>query len=93
MVSFLLTGAEFHLTSTLSDNVISVHDLTVYNLPLLCTVTQTKGATAFDLDLKVCHVKAIELYSHSSTTIDVLSPADYSGEISSTVVKIVFIEG
>lgn len=37
-----------------SDNVISVHDLTVFNLPLLCTVTQTKGATAFDLDLKVC---------------------------------------
>lgn len=36
-----------------SDNVISIHDLTVYNLPLLCTITQTKGATAFDLDLKV----------------------------------------
>lgn len=43
---------EHQIIVSLSDNVISVHDLTVYNLPLLCTVTQTKGATAFDLDLK-----------------------------------------
>lgn len=43
---------EHQIIVSLSDNVISVHDLTVFNLPLLCTVTQTKGATAFDLDLK-----------------------------------------
>lgn len=54
MISLYITNTEFHPIMTLSDNVISVHDLTVYNLPLLCTVTQTKGATAFDLDLKVC---------------------------------------
>ncbi|KAG0702685.1 Vam6/Vps39-like protein [Chionoecetes opilio] len=43
---------EHQIIVSLSDNVISVHDLTVFNLPLLSTVTQTKGATAFDLDLK-----------------------------------------
>ena len=35
------------------DNMISVHDLTVFNLPLLLAMPQTKGATAFDLDIKV----------------------------------------
>ncbi|KAG7163431.1 Vam6/Vps39-like protein-like [Homarus americanus] len=32
--------------------IIVVHDLTAFNLPLLCTLSQTKGATAFDLDIK-----------------------------------------
>lgn len=54
VIELYKTATEFHPMMTPSDNVISVHDLTVYNLPLLCTVTQTKGATAFDLDLKVC---------------------------------------
>lgn len=53
MINFYRNAVEFHMTMTIADNVISVHDLTVYNLPLLCTVSQTKGATAFDLDLKV----------------------------------------
>ncbi|XP_071515409.1 vam6/Vps39-like protein [Panulirus ornatus] len=43
---------EHQIIVSLSDNVVSVHDLTVFNLPLLCTMTQTKGATAFDLDIK-----------------------------------------
>lgn len=52
MVTFM-HALKFYHNFYFSDNVISVHDLTVFNLPLLCTVTQTKGATAFDLDLKV----------------------------------------
>lgn len=43
---------EHQIIVSLSDNVVSVHDLTVFNLPLLCILTQTKGATAFDLDIK-----------------------------------------
>lgn len=43
---------EHQIIVSLSDNVVSVHDLTVFNLPLLSTLTQTKGATAFDLDIK-----------------------------------------
>ncbi|XP_042232169.1 vam6/Vps39-like protein isoform X2 [Homarus americanus] len=43
---------EHQIIVSLSDNVVSVHDLTAFNLPLLCTLSQTKGATAFDLDIK-----------------------------------------
>ncbi|XP_045614549.1 vam6/Vps39-like protein [Procambarus clarkii] len=43
---------EHQIIVSLSDNVVSIHDLTAFNLPLLCTLTQTKGATAFDLDIK-----------------------------------------
>ncbi|XP_068220684.1 vam6/Vps39-like protein isoform X3 [Palaemon carinicauda] len=40
------------LSGEKTNGVISVHDLTVFNLPLLLTMPQTRGATAFDLDIK-----------------------------------------
>ena len=36
-----------------SDNIISIHDLTVYNFPLLSTMNNTRGASVFDLEIKV----------------------------------------
>ena len=33
--------------------MISVHDLTVFNFPLLTTMPETKGAVDFDIDVKV----------------------------------------
>ncbi|KAK7078072.1 Vam6/Vps39-like protein, partial [Halocaridina rubra] len=43
---------EHQIIVSLSDNMISVHDLTVFNLPLLLSMQQTKGASTFDLDIK-----------------------------------------
>ncbi|CAL4087633.1 unnamed protein product, partial [Meganyctiphanes norvegica] len=37
---------------TEENNIVSVHDLTVFNLPLLSTMSQTRGATTFDLDIR-----------------------------------------
>ncbi|KAK4324087.1 hypothetical protein Pmani_005270 [Petrolisthes manimaculis] len=59
---------EHQIIVSLSDNVISVHDLTVFNLPLLCTISQTKGATAFDLDIK----RQVTLTGESAVTVRVV---------------------
>lgn len=36
----------------LSDNVVSVHDLAVFNFPVITLLSRTKGATLFTLDIK-----------------------------------------
>ncbi|KAB7505483.1 Vam6/Vps39-like protein [Armadillidium nasatum] len=43
---------EHQILISLSDQMISIHDLTVFNFPLLSTLQETKGAVAFDLDIK-----------------------------------------
>ncbi|XP_076052623.1 vacuolar protein sorting 39 [Oratosquilla oratoria] len=43
---------EHQILISLSDNIVSVHDLTVFNFPLLRTMTKTKGANVFELDVK-----------------------------------------
>jgi hypothetical protein len=40
-------------TAFISDNVISVHDMTAVNFPMVTVVQRTRGATLFTLDVKV----------------------------------------
>lgn len=44
---------EFDLVIKLSENVISTHDLSDINCPLLQTLNKTKGCTLFTLDNQV----------------------------------------
>ena len=37
----------------ISDNVISVHDMTAVNFPIVTVVQRTRGATLFTLDIAV----------------------------------------
>ncbi|XP_071441568.1 vam6/Vps39-like protein [Hetaerina americana] len=45
---------EYQLLISLSDNVISVHDITTINFSLISTIQRTKGASIFSLDIKRC---------------------------------------
>jgi hypothetical protein len=40
-------------TAFISDNIISVHDMTAVNFPTVTVVQRTRGATLFTLDIKV----------------------------------------
>lgn len=46
----------YELVIKLSDNIVSIHDLSDLNCPLLHTLNKTKGATLFALDNKVMFV-------------------------------------
>lgn len=41
---------EFQILVCLSDGVITVHDMTIFNFPLLFTINKTRGASLFSLD-------------------------------------------
>lgn len=41
---------EFQILVCLSDNIISVHDMTVFNFQILSSISKTRGATLFALD-------------------------------------------
>ncbi|PSN56238.1 Vam6/Vps39-like protein [Blattella germanica] len=43
---------EYQILVSLSDNAISVHDITVINFPVISVMSGTKGATLFTLDIK-----------------------------------------
>ena len=45
---------EFHLIISLSDSIISVHDLDKVVSPLIATIQKTKGASLFVLDVQNC---------------------------------------
>uniref|UniRef100_T1IQM8 CNH domain-containing protein n=1 Tax=Strigamia maritima TaxID=126957 RepID=T1IQM8_STRMM len=44
---------EYQILICLSDNVINIHDMTVFNFPLLFTLEKTRGAILFALDNQV----------------------------------------
>jgi hypothetical protein len=39
--------------NNVSDGIICVHDMKVYNFPIVATVERTKGASLFTLDIQV----------------------------------------
>ncbi|XP_067011579.1 vam6/Vps39-like protein [Anabrus simplex] len=43
---------EYQLLVSLSDNIICVHDMTIYNFPVVTKVERSRGATLFVLDIK-----------------------------------------
>ncbi|KAG1658440.1 Vam6/Vps39-like protein [Nymphon striatum] len=43
---------DLQILVTLSDNVVSIHDMTAFNFPLISTVAKTRGATLFALDIQ-----------------------------------------
>lgn len=62
---------DYQLLISLSDNVVTVHDMSVINFPALTTIQKTRGATLFTLDIKVWLYEYISLYS------EVLYPCTY----------------
>lgn len=56
-----------------SDNIISIHDLTVYNFPLLSTMNNTKGASVFDLEIKVSICVDVAMKYSSSVVVSSLA--------------------
>nr|CAG4642300.1 EOG090X0131 [Evadne anonyx] len=43
---------EHQILISLSDSIISVHDLTIFNFPTITSITKSRGATYFCLDVK-----------------------------------------
>lgn len=43
---------DYNLLFSLSDNVISIHDLSRHNFPVIHLAAKTKGANAFAMDVK-----------------------------------------
>ncbi|XP_046383475.1 vam6/Vps39-like protein [Ischnura elegans] len=56
---------EYQLLISLSDSVVSVHDMTTINFSLITTVKKTRGASLFSLDIKKCQ----SLTGRTSTTV------------------------
>nr|CAG4651586.1 EOG090X0131 [Triops cancriformis] len=56
---------EHQILISLSDNCISVHDLSVFNFPLITVVQKTRGATLFSLDVK----KVVSLTGETAVTV------------------------
>ncbi|KAF4521840.1 hypothetical protein B566_EDAN003714, partial [Ephemera danica] len=43
---------QYEMLISLSDGIICVHDMRLYNFPIVCTVEKTKGASLFTLDIQ-----------------------------------------
>nr|CAG4643717.1 EOG090X0131 [Lepidurus arcticus] len=56
---------EHQILISLSDNVISVHDLSIFNFPLITTIQKSRGATLFALDVK----KVVSLTGETAVTV------------------------